>query len=71
MLPWILALIASMDLNKTRLRIVLHIIAGEGKQINEEDKGSLQNLRFHSLFNQVDIDFGVVDYGQCEFLLPV
>ena len=47
---------AYIDLNKTRLRVGLRIVTGEGKPVKQEDKVCLANLGLHSLFRQVDIE---------------
>ena len=45
-----------IDLNKTRLRVGLQIVTGEGKPVKQEDKMCLSNLGLHTLFRQVDIE---------------
>ena len=49
-------LVAYIHLNKTALRIGLHITTGEGKPVKEENKECLENLKLHSLFRQADIE---------------
>ena len=47
---------AYVDLERTRLRVGLRIINGEGKPVKKEDKVCLANLGLQSLFRQVDIE---------------
>ena len=45
-----------VDLNRTRLRVGLRIVNGEGKALISGDKVCLANLGLQSLFRQVDIE---------------
>ena len=47
---------AYVDLERTRLRVGLRIVNGEGKVVKKDDKVCLTNLGLQTLFRQVNIE---------------